>query len=104
MQTEKITTYCIGCKITVYVEALVDEGVYVLAELQKVILPSSLREVPSFVKNLDALLDVFQTFETTAPVLKEEDWQKNYRETLDTPRFRAAMDKSRTKRVCLVHL
>ncbi|KAI7877015.1 hypothetical protein K492DRAFT_181198 [Lichtheimia hyalospora FSU 10163] len=77
----------IGCKITFYVEALYDEGVYLLAELCQITLPTSLQEVPNFLDDLGKLLDIYRTVESTTSTLDEEEWEKNARETLNTPRF-----------------
>ncbi|CDH54442.1 predicted protein [Lichtheimia corymbifera JMRC:FSU:9682] len=95
----------IGCKVTFYVQALVDEGVYVLAELCQITLPTSLQELVNLLNDLGKLLDVYRTLESTGPSLDHEAWKKNSRETLDTPRFRQALRKySRKNRLCLVHL
>lgn len=95
----------VGCKITFYVQALVDEGVYVLGELCQITLPTSLQELVNLLNDLGKLLDVYRTLESTGPKLDHEAWRKNSRETLDTPRFRQALQKySRKNRLCLVHL
>lgn len=58
--------------MTFYVEALYDEGLYVVAELCSVTLPSSLKEFPALAENLNGLLDVFLTLKTVSGNLDQE--------------------------------
>lgn len=94
----------LGCKATFYIETLCDEGLYVVVELCSVTLPSSLKEFPTLIENLDNLLDVYLTLKTVNCNLDQSEWEANRRDTLDTPSFRAAMSKSKRHRICLVHL
>ncbi|KAJ8662538.1 hypothetical protein O0I10_001499 [Lichtheimia ornata] len=94
--------HVIGCKVTFYVETLYDEGLYVVAELCTVTLPSSLKEFAALTENVDNLLDVYLTMKTVSCNLDQCKWEANRRDTLDTPSFRAAMSKSKHHQTCLV--
>lgn len=51
--------FSIGTTLTFCVEALIDEDVYVLAELHPITLPTSVRDIPEFVTDLDRIKDVY---------------------------------------------
>lgn len=88
----------IGYTITFYVVVLYDDGLYVVAELNQINLPSSVSELHDFVsqQSLDKLLDMYKTLQNISPNLNFEQWQLFHRITLDTPSFKSVISKTRS--------
>lgn len=94
--------FSIGTTLTFCVEALIDEDVYVLTELHPITLPTSVRDIPEFVNDLDRIKDVYLNVMPATPSLDANFWEDNHRHTISTPLLRTIMDKYREKRFCLV--
>ncbi|CDH57262.1 hypothetical protein RO3G_07068 [Lichtheimia corymbifera JMRC:FSU:9682] len=101
-----ISFQAIGCTITFYIEVLYDNGLYVMADLHQVNLPSSIAELPDFLSQhtLDSLLDIFSTLKTISTTLDIDQWRSHHRPTLATPSFKSVISKTTKGQVCMVHL
>ena len=73
-------------------------------ELFHVDLPTSIEQLPSMISKLDNFLDLYKTFAAVSRDLDANKWEMDHRNTLDMPAFRNAIDKSRSRTICLVHL
>lgn len=90
-----------GPSITFYVQALIDEGAYVMCELHQIQLPQSISDLPHFLGQLDSIMDIYKTLQSIQPELDSERWQKLFRETLGTPTFRRIVNRSGSSRQCI---
>ncbi|KAI9275440.1 hypothetical protein BDA99DRAFT_495467 [Phascolomyces articulosus] len=94
--------HAIGTSLTFYNVLLYDEGVYVVAEINKICLPTSQQEAPKLVDQIDKLYNIYLDLQKTG-TLDTDFFDRCTRETTDTPVLDNILDKSRAKRFCLTH-
>ncbi|KAG2224222.1 hypothetical protein INT45_001340 [Circinella minor] len=94
--------YNLGTSVTFYNVLLYDEGVYVVAELHKISLPTSQQEAPKLLDQIDKLYNIYIELQKTS-TLDADFFDRCTRETTDTPVLDQILEKSQAKRVCLVH-
>ncbi|CAB5389647.1 unnamed protein product [Rhizophagus irregularis] len=102
---------CVGHTIDFYMIDLV-EGIYVMVHVGQVSVPASLKEMLSFVDQIEILLDIREIFKKSFNILYDKLCNPNLpsvktmfkRDTLNTPQFNNLVNRTRDcHRICLFY-
>ncbi|KAI7855754.1 hypothetical protein BDC45DRAFT_75862 [Circinella umbellata] len=90
--------------VTFFVESLQPETTYTCIELAQIGFPRAISDVKTFIDDVSSYYTIYKAFRSIQQSLDEDYWQDNHRETLDTPQYTHAIDKTKSNgRLCFVH-
>ncbi|KAG2217463.1 hypothetical protein INT45_011899 [Circinella minor] len=82
--------------ITFYIEKSQGEGAYVIAELAQITFRQAISDVKLFIDNISSYYTMYTAFQSIQQSMDIDYWKNNHRETLSTPHYMEAIDKTKS--------